>query len=244
MAHQSDKIIFLHIHKTAGTSLRTALRNRLGDNFLPWYPGNKSAEQARSELREHFQLIYGHLEFGAHEALGIEPRYATILREPVSRVISYYNYIKEQRPDHPYHDALQKGMSLGEFVSSPDVLYVRNHMVRVISGFQRDPEADLEVDFEVWRQARANLIQHFVYIGVVETLARDINGLARLCGLRRIPLKQINVGSYDRTKPTAADIEAVRKHNAYDLRLYRLITRVRERVSLRNRATSRAQGER
>jgi len=54
------------------------------------------------EEKEDFRLLHGHLSYGWHELLPQEATYFTIVRDPVSRVVSHYNYVKF-RTDHRHY---------------------------------------------------------------------------------------------------------------------------------------------
>lgn len=93
----SDKprqVIFLHIAKTAGTSLVEYLRSRLpagsalshGD-FLQ-FPGHPLEPQ----VVQKYRLISGHFGY-AHIAPYLADSYSlTFLRHPLARVLSFYKF--------------------------------------------------------------------------------------------------------------------------------------------------------
>lgn len=89
------RVVFLHIAKTAGTSIVHFFRQRLpaqaicshGDFLL--YPAGRMQFQER--LLQH-QFISGHFGY-RHIALLLENSYSfTFLRDPVDRVLSFYNF--------------------------------------------------------------------------------------------------------------------------------------------------------
>jgi hypothetical protein len=46
------------------------------------------------------KIIYGHLAYyGIHEIFNKKPRYFTFIRNPISRTISHYNYLRSQQPE-------------------------------------------------------------------------------------------------------------------------------------------------
>jgi len=113
-------IVFVHIPRTAGTSLWLALRDALPDvrNRGRMWPqtkiaalGHRMKEQTApqgfgltgSALEDYLEIIRGnpflrvcggHLAYGLHKALGEPCQYVTLLRDPVDRVISLYSMMK------------------------------------------------------------------------------------------------------------------------------------------------------
>jgi hypothetical protein len=114
--------VFLHIEKTSATSLRRAV-------IEPNVPSQKMGSM-RAALRERegnlargVVCYHGHVAHGFHRAVGIEPRYVTMLRDPVDRAVSYYYFIQDtERTDlierHPLHD-LAASMTVAEFFELP-----------------------------------------------------------------------------------------------------------------------------
>lgn len=134
---------FLHIPRTAGTTLNAVLR----DNFRPEEVLNVyKAEEYRqhtfhapSELAG-IRLIQGHLlltNFDPPSMYGVPVRVFTFLREPVTRVISEYDFLRTWKDNHLYAYLHEHHTTLREYVQSdaPLLRYRgRNFMTRCISG--------------------------------------------------------------------------------------------------------------
>lgn len=88
-----EKIIFLHIPKTAGSSLRQIVEQEYpGDDCLSIY--THRTPEFLASIQEDVpkaKAIYGHFSYGIHEFLGIHGRYVTFVRNPINRVLSYYS---------------------------------------------------------------------------------------------------------------------------------------------------------
>mgnify|MGYP003573496753 FL=1 len=112
-------IIFLHIPKTAGTSLRRIVEQQVpADRLLSLYPpfAPSDGERVRERLMSGTRYLFGHLNYGVHKIVAVDARYITLLREPVSRVVSYYRHQRTQ-PDAQYYGLIKKGLSLKQFVA-------------------------------------------------------------------------------------------------------------------------------
>jgi hypothetical protein len=86
------KLVFLHIEKCAGTSLRLAFDLELGRNNVFWYGRDSNSERFDQKGVEDFKLLGGHREYSFYAAPDFG--YMSIVRDPMQRVISLYNYLR------------------------------------------------------------------------------------------------------------------------------------------------------
>ncbi|GAB4469229.1 MAG: hypothetical protein OHK0037_27290 [Elainellaceae cyanobacterium] len=112
-----DTLYFCHIPKTAGMTFRTILEDYFAcEEICPATLSNQIADYTPEQLRE-YRLFRGHLGFVNLPGLlaGKSLIKVTVLREPVSRVISHYEYIR-RTPDDPYYESVSQ-MTLEEFAT-------------------------------------------------------------------------------------------------------------------------------
>ncbi|BAU43595.1 Sulfotransferase family protein [Leptolyngbya sp. O-77] len=112
-----DTLYFCHIPKTAGMTFRTILEDYFAcEEICPATLSNQIADYTPEQLRE-YRLFRGHLGFVNIPGLlaGKNLIKVTVLREPVSRVISHYEYIR-RTPDDPYYESVSQ-MTLEEFAT-------------------------------------------------------------------------------------------------------------------------------
>ncbi len=98
-----DTLIFLHLPKTGGTALRTSLQQAFDPlaSALVYPSGDLDGTMTREQFAalppdalERLRLVMGHISYGAHRRIPRTCRYASIVREPVERVLSlYYHYL-------------------------------------------------------------------------------------------------------------------------------------------------------
>ena len=93
--------VFLHIPKTSGTTVREFLKPHFTeDETLYCYGNDLFRRQRRGELHElvtdQTKLLFGHCQYGIHHKLARPVKYYTILRQPVARLISFYEYSKSR----------------------------------------------------------------------------------------------------------------------------------------------------
>lgn len=151
-----EPIIFLHIPRTGGISLRKTMDKVYGVGNIgrPWW-GTHVEEPINKETREK-AAWYGHFHFGLHSHIGRPVKYITILREPVERILSEY---KRNRYRERY------GWTPLDLVRSDDknaiVLAGNNLMVRMLSG----SNPNTRLDGKHVGVALENLRNHFIFIG-------------------------------------------------------------------------------
>src|SRR5688572_854398 len=91
----TDRLIFIHIPKTAGLTFRAILANHFDYNQIypqpdDWY---YLYEDARANLA-NYRLFSGHFPYSVCELLPSTPPplYVTMLRDPVERFISNFHF--------------------------------------------------------------------------------------------------------------------------------------------------------
>lgn len=120
-----DQLVFLHVPKTAGTTLTNIVMRHIPDRICParhwdtppdWrdMPGRKNLSDLEQELAQ-YQYFTGHFRYDICRLLPRVPLFITILRNPVERVMSLYKYIRRQE-HHPLYSRV-KEMSLQEFAA-------------------------------------------------------------------------------------------------------------------------------
>jgi hypothetical protein len=228
-------LLVSHIPKTGGTSVKSLVDRFHPDAVFAYLrelaPGSPNIEFVRKlRVLGVAPVIMGHFPYGTHHLLGVAPIYATVLREPVSRVASLYRYQRSraERGNAPPHDLFQaklgkilrSGISLRAFVAAGMTEETNNHMCRLIAGIS--PDAGLVInDRWLLELALHNLRRHYQLIGTTEDLGSFLAALsARLkWGTSfEMPRENITPG-----KPLALDAEtraAIIDKNALDIELY------------------------
>ena len=110
-----DTLYFCHIPKTAGMTFRTILEDYFQcDDICPATLTAHIADYSKTDL-QRYRLFRGHLvNVNIPELLDYKELVnVTVLREPVSRVISHYEYIR-RTPGDPHYDRV-RSMSLEEY---------------------------------------------------------------------------------------------------------------------------------
>ncbi|MGG3888361.1 sulfotransferase family 2 domain-containing protein [Metabacillus fastidiosus] len=207
--------IFVHIPKTAGSTLRSILKNQYDPNVICF--GNQQEmtsklENFSEEEMEQIKCLHGHFHFGIHQHLSDRPyTYYTMLRDPVEHVISEYYYIL-RKPNNQAHDKV-KNMSFEEFIISEEFHdRTSNRQTFFISGGLKD---DLDL-------ALKNLNQYFSIVGITEMFDESIFFIGQELGWKNITYKKKNVTKNRPSKDEFPDniIKLIEEKNELDMELY------------------------
>src|SRR5438105_3979031 len=161
-------LIFLHIAKTAGTTLNRIIdwqyAPRLVFTVDPHHirPTISHFHSLSEERRRRLQVVRGHLTYGVHELLPQGATYITMLRDPVTRLLSSYYFIL-RRPLHPLYGKMKRG-----HLGPEDLIRVtpekQNLQCRFISGVGKNGSCDARA----LEMAKQNLKHSFRVVGLSE----------------------------------------------------------------------------
>lgn len=211
-------IVFLHVPKTAGRTLRSSLFLSFSEQDSIHVDAlDKPLAEAMGEIslvrRERARLVWGHLPYGIHRYIPRPCEYVTVLREPISRVTSVYKYILRTE-EHVLHRALIDGsISLEEYVDSDiDAGQTVNSQTRQLSGLQFEA---------LGREALADAKEHlgnFLVVGITERFEETF-ALFRRSAKLRVPV-YITTNVSPPFEPSKRAIDLIRERNQLDLELY------------------------
>jgi len=119
-------VVFLHLPKTAGSSLRDHIKANLNHGFMHYSKESWKALIRSKDMRS-YDFFAGHFNYGFHKLLEkrrvCDMRQITMLRNPIERVISAYYYHGISKS---WEDCIKSGKGLcGEY---------ENDMVKRLSG--------------------------------------------------------------------------------------------------------------
>ena len=207
-------IVFVHIPKTAGTSLRSLLEEFAGDHTVLKDYGDAAdttpelfklvhEQKKLIEFRKHFNrpergiLLSGHFPAERYWDFFNAESFLTFLRHPVDRCISEY-----------VHFVNHKGWTgtLEQFAR-------RQGSRNVLSKFMKHIDID-----------------EFGFIGFSENFEATLPALGNYLGVE-LPMRRTNVGNYETVAPALHDADGIRKLiaelNTEDIALYDRLRRQR-----------------
>jgi hypothetical protein len=219
--------IFLHIPKTAGSSIRTLLKQNYaadetvgfsGDpQQMRWYAGRPV------EFKQRYRLVHGHVSYGVHRGVS-SYRYFTLFRDPIDRHFSDYFFLKRYE-NHPLHEPIARGeMSLADWaVVAQRSGWYQDTSTRLVSGenVARTP------DYASLEKAKYHLRLDFGFVGLAERFDESVLILARRFGWKSIFYLTRNVSRHDEGV-TPALRQSARQFLTLDCELYEFARRTFE----------------
>lgn len=222
---ENDALYFPHIPKTAGMTFRTILEDQFPCEDTCPATLKAQFQHITSEELKRYRLYRGHLSYiDIPGIVSAEKRVVnvTVLREPVARVISHYEYIRRM-PGDPHYEAV-KEMSLEEFAYKLPVGKVgKNVQVYYVAKLLKynlhrvPPEETLAI-------AKESLDQ-FAFVGLLERFQDSLFLLSYIFGWKPILNSRKENAASSPTKKLSETIpestlEAIRENTLLDKELY------------------------
>ncbi len=181
-----DRLYFLHIHKTAGSTLARILETHFGQGQIcPPQTWQQFLTLPRTDLAQ-YRLFRGHL-LAFSQWLPTRPWIVTFLRDPVERTLSTYDYIRRNDRHRLHRSAMT--MDLETFLHDPDTTgTVRDLQTRWILANAlpcdslKDMEAQVaELGLDPLTTARRQL-DSYAFVGLVERFDASVQRLMDVLG--------------------------------------------------------------
>tara|TARA_B100000927_G_scaffold216079_1_gene176337 strand:- start:662 stop:1414 length:753 start_codon:yes stop_codon:yes gene_type:complete len=206
----SKKLVFIHIPKTAGTSLRLLLESNYCEDERIGIYSHENLDQRLAEALADTKIkcIYGHFPL---RPLIIESDaiVITLLREPIARSMSHYNHYSKRMNEK--HEKLMKGIETPEEFTK--LVQSNNRQTAFLSGYLNQQE--FLMDHTVLEKALKNF-DRLDAVGFTEHYTASITYFGELLDWKNTQAEQHNKGGKKTVEPGAVWAEM----NAYDLPLY------------------------
>ena len=238
-------MVFLHVQKTAGSSLA----GMLAANFAPervYLPEPHGELKGRSpQALADFDFVYGHFEWSELVAIPGPKRIVSLMREPVQRALSLYWYWRAHTWAYGVEALGSRGVEFAKTLSPeaffetapPDVLgNFDNAVARQLAGadcWKLDRGFTLP-DREVASLCRRH-IDEMVFCGVTEHFDASAAAILRRLALpaaasrrENTLVRQMRLPGYEPvtpTPPSPALVSRLRALTAIDSHLYRYVRR-------------------
>lgn len=229
----SPTVIFTHLGKTGGATLRRivprnfprsrvlSLRNPSSapNGFLSTIPIDDFAGLPLAD-RERPRFIMAHMMFGLHGSVPRDTTYITLLRDPVSRVISGYKSALFSR-GHRFHDTvIASKMDLADYVRSGLALEMDNSQTRAIAADVATPYGECNQD--MLDRAKLNIEEHYAVVGIAERLDETLATFGHVFGWRRLHyvLANVSPNKIPRSSIPVETIAFIKHQNRFDIELY------------------------
>lgn len=216
---KNERLIFLHLPKNAGTSMNSILKKNYSSDEIYEVRFNVDRSGNLEEFkgmpqddRDKIKFLSGHFNFGLHTYFSNPFQYVSMMRHPVERTVSFYNYIK-RKENHRLKDVV-KDKSLIECVREVKDFDVVNGQARKLSGTD-DESLMLE-------KALENIDNHFAFMGIQEYFEESILLLGHKLNTKVGYLSHLNKAGADHQIDNQL-IEEIEKLNQVDLELYEIM---------------------
>jgi hypothetical protein len=220
-----DTVIFVHLPKTAGTTLHSIINRQYSRDEIHAFTGDAVGSVAAfkampDEEKQRIKLLQGHMPFGLDAEMPQQAAYFTMLRDPVDRVISEF-YFAIQTPTHYLHDEIKKNrLTLRDAIEGKVHVMLNDAQTRLISGvWGQVPFGKLTS--EHLETAKQNLSRCDV-VGLMERFDESILMLKKAFGWGDIGYRPKNVTRKRpaRDKMDASTFEIIRQAHQNDMALY------------------------
>lgn len=223
----SNMFCFLHIPRTAGTTLNEVLlQNFEGDEVISIYTKDEFEKyrEISVERLDKVKLIQGHIllqNYNPFQMYSKDVSVFTFLRDPLARLKSEYFFLKTWKLSHMYDVIHSQALTFFDYVTSDlnSVKYKgKNFMTRVISG--EDLSSSSARD-RALSKAKKNLEKNFIFFGLQERFDESLVLLGKKLSLKNIFYEKRNVLA-GRCKENLSDrdIEVAVEYNSLDIELY------------------------
>lgn len=221
-----DRVVFLHIPKTAGSTLYRILEThyRWESIYTMWQDGTLDEFKALStEQKMAIRLLRGHFGFGIRTLLPGPSEYFTILRDPTERVISYYHFVRRSPRHYCYERVTKDNMSLETFVTSRIDTLLDNGQTRLLAN----RESGHEIPFgscttALLDEAKHNLREQMKVVGLTERFDETLFLLQQAFGWRKLYYSRQNVsaGRSSQQALPPSTLATIQATNTLDTELY------------------------
>ena len=236
-------LYFLHIPKTAGTSLTEILERHFEAELIcPVHLWHDLLGIPRDDLKR-YRLFRGHFYSYLNQFLETDLTHLTILRDPVKRSISHFDHVCRD-PEHYFHRKASS-QTLMEFVSDPVTRpMIENFQTRAIAqdldprpiavGLSRASLEALTLErlyvstmpsvSATTLLARAKTrLDKYAFVGLVERFEDSIRLICAVLGLPqvdRLPALNVSSNRSDREAIPPETLALIREHTRLDAALY------------------------
>ena len=247
-ALRQKTLLYLHIPKTAGTTLNRIIERQYNPFRIYTIEGRRVewslkhfrhlSERRRAALR----VVKGHMSFGLHEFVPRPATYITFLRHPVDRAMSAYYFAKGDPLTTFHRRIVREKLDLLSFLNLTP--WNNNLQCKAIAGlelseyrpasiFRRtaqlgapapDPNLDRYSNPHTLEVAKANLLQAFSFVGLTERFAESLVLLRRMFGWKLSSYSSYRL-SRNRPERDSFDLRVlaeIERRNRFDMELYEL----------------------
>lgn len=230
---QSTTLIYLHIPKAGGSTFENILWRIYGPNAIFRLPSVRTERTPEIERfqkmpdskKQSIKVVTGIMDYGFHKYLPQPSTYVTILRNPVDRIISHYNFVCSTPEHHLYSKMKTLNISLKDYLTTYPHEEMDNGQTRLISGMDAGHSVSLKRCTRKYLEiAKKNLRKYFAVIGILERYDDTLVLMKRKLGWQYPVYVKHNITKKTANKQIDQNtIRLIKMYNALDIELYRYV---------------------
>ncbi|MBE9012436.1 sulfotransferase family 2 domain-containing protein [Pseudanabaenaceae cyanobacterium LEGE 13415] len=219
--------LYQHVPKCAGSTIIHHLDQQLKTRALSLERKFQTKHEVWADIvktqpnLDTLVSIHGHRVFyGLHHLVDREARYYTFLRDPVSRVISLYNFWVDSPARR---EAMYKEGKLISFREFLDTDFAQNNMIRFLyHAIEGDltPGNWIESITDHHLSVAKSFLDRCWFIGFVETFAEDFRYLSSNMGITYNPSQENRSKKYFELSQDPTVKDRILETNRFDIELF------------------------
>ena len=223
LKNRAGPLLFVHVPKTAGSSLYSIFRTILKPpELLKLHPNGETLVRINALPKRHatrLRVLYGHVDVQLAKQIVPPQQCITLLRDPVDRIVSYYAFAKHMNSG--LHSELARRTSITQWIDALRFPETDNGMVRRFSGDLQEARIG-GCTCQMLERAKGNLAQ-FALVGLTDRFDEFYALLANRLGL---PMRTYVVAKVNAKRPRFDQLHAdtlaeLEQRNELDRELYR-----------------------
>ncbi len=211
-------LTFVHIPKTAGTTLWLILQREYGPHGVLRMDDSAALNALTKQQCRETRVLVGHFPLSVPLPQSIQPpQCITVLREPLEQVLSHYCHVQR----FACEDGANTPLALGGFLAS-ELYYKDNLQTRMLAGAEAMALPLGACSRDVFEQAKHNLTTHVAVAGLAERFDENVVLMQRRFGWK-MPCyvrENVGVGRLDRSQVPDELLQVIWHQNSWDRELY------------------------